>query len=614
MQGDEKQTPERDAKPGPATWARTMRRIPAGQQLVAMRLRKIPSQLVLTGLLALAGLILFTPLVLDDLVYRSGYLLRPATDAVEISRPLVLSDQPRITILSGSLSVPRGFSGRPRTGEALAALVKGGNARLALAAPVFQVEFASKPGGDDRPGALAASGSPMLAALNDATFEKLTIRDGAIHVLTPNGPEIVFEDVNADVVVKRKTAMRIKGTLKYRGEVVTYDTTVGSRIERRGAMRMPVKAQIKANPVSAVLDGRLDWRGVPTLTATTAEVNITSVRALARWLGPAWPSGPGLKDFSASGGLEWSENTIAVHQGLFRMDDNEARGELQIDLNGARPAISGTLAASSFDLSPYLPVSAPEDAAASSLIARFKSARDLTLPLLGLVDADVRFSADKVRLADLDSERAAIGLNLHAGRLLIALADVALPGGGQARGEFTIEGWTTLPNYAVKGAIEHVEMGPLTVALTGNTLMSGRGDIDLNLSASGASGIDVVSKLGGSIGIDLPSGGTVACSVPSIAAAARALQLGGIDPCSTSTAIGPLKARGSLAHGMMLFDGIAAKSGEKTVQIGGAIDLVTWIMDLAASSVTPKAEGQAEIVRVNVRGRPDAPTLIVRAP
>ena len=597
-----------------ALWLRLSWRVRAGGRLAVNRVKSLRRQALFAGLIALVSLVLFAPVLLDDAVLWTGYLLRPAADAIEIVSPIELSQQPPVTIDKGTLSVPPALSGRQRTGDALAALVKGGNARLVLEGAVFHVALAGKAadefGNNGFGTGLPGGVSPMLAALGDATFEKLTVKNATIHLEPKAGPDIVLANVNAVVVVKRKTAMRIKGTLALLGETVNFDATVGSRIDRRGGVRMPLKATVRSNPVTASIDGRLDWRGGPVLTASSAEIVVPNMRALARWLGPVWPSGPGLKDFSVAGGLDWSEGTIAVHKGVFRMDGNEASGELLLDLKGERPAISGTLAAGSFDLTPYLAAGPPPEEAGTSLMGRFKAARDLTLPLLGFINADARFSADKIRLGALEGERAALGLNLNDGRLLIDLADLAVPGGGQARGELTIEGWTTMPNYTIRGGVERASMPDVWAALTGTQVGSGRGNIAVDLKASGASGIDVLSKLDGKVGVELPSGGTVSCSVGSIAAAARAQQMPVEGPCATFTTVGPLKASAALTHGFLTLEPVEAMSGADRVRMTGSVDLLTRIMDLSASSQS----GAGGDVSVTVRGRPEAPTLTVREP
>ena len=122
-----------------------------------------------------------------------------------------------------------------------------------------------------------------------------------------------------------------------------------------------------ASPRSAVVYDDTAWSvEVGNGEGKRAEITAANVRTLARWLGPVWPSGPGLKDFTATGGLEWSDGVVAIHNGVFRLDGNEANGELLADLNGAQPLVSGTLAAQTLDLSPYMPALIPPPGRCSS--------------------------------------------------------------------------------------------------------------------------------------------------------------------------------------------------------------------------------------------------------
>lgn len=604
-------------------WVRWRRRARAGARFGITRVKRLRSALAFAGLLALVSVVLFSPLLLDDLAFRTSHLLRPSQDAVSIEEPTLINEQPRLTLLKGTLSVPPALSGKARTGEALAALVKGGSARLALKSPVIQIDLAPAPLDDDRPGGLDQTlhgfVSPLLSALDDGAFETLTIRDATVIVKASGGTGYVLDDVNADVSVKRKTAMRIKGTLTFRGEPVTFDTTLGARIGRRGAARMPVKAQIQSGLFSATFDGRLDTGGALMLTAAS-EIAIANVRTVARWLGHPWPSGPGLKDFSAHGALEWSAQAIAMQKGVFRLDGNEARGTLALMLAPVRPALAGTLAFEVADLTPYLAASspatppAPVAATGTSLMAQFKAARDLTLPLAGLIDADVRVSAEKLTIGSVQGQNGAASLTLHDGQLLLDLAEVTMAGGGSARGEVAIQGWATTPNYVVRGQLDDVELADFTTPLVGLQVLRGRGGIEIDLKASGASGMDVLSKLTGRIDLAMPNGGTAACSIKGIALAAQSPEGNeAAQPCRAATTLGPLKASALLNNGIVTIDRFEAVSGGDHMRLSGGVDLVTSVIDVAVSA-QPVATGEAVRDLVKVRGRPEAPTYAVQKP
>jgi hypothetical protein len=598
-------------------WVRVRRRAKAGARFGVMRVKRVRSALTFAGLLALVCIVLFSPLLLDDLAFRTSYLLRPSEDAVTFAEPVLISDQPRLTLLKGTLSVPPALSGKARTGEALAALVKGGSARLALKSAVLVFELTPQPLDDEATGldqVLHGLVSPLLNALNDTAFETLMVRDTTVNIKSASGV-FVLDDVNADVSVKRKTAMRVKGTAMFRGELLNFDTTLGTRIGRRGTARMPVKAQIIGNLFQATFDGRLDVGGALLLTAAT-EISIPNVRSVARWLGHPWPSGPGLKDFQTSGALEWSAKSIAMQKGTFKLDGNVAAGALSLTLGPVRPAIAGTLAFEAADLSVYAmpPVAqaAPFDAG-SSLLAQFKGARDLTLPLSGLIDTDVRFSAEKITLGAILGQGAAASLTQHEGQLLLDVAEVSFAGGGRARGEVAINGWATTPNYAVRGQLENVELGDVSTVLAGLPMVRGRGTLDVDLKASGASGMDVLSKLSGRAGFTMPDGGTVSCSMKGIAAAAQAPKAGDANPCRLATPLAPFKASGVVTNGVLTIDQFNAVSGEDQMRMTGGVDLVTSVIDVGVSS-RPVTTGEAAHEIVKVRGRPEAPTFAVQKP
>ena len=262
----------------PSIAVRGVRRLRAVVRYALRRLNQLRAALTFAVLLAAVGLALFTPLLLDDLAFRASYLLRPSQDAIVISDPIVVSEQPRLTVVSGTLSVPAALSGQARTADALAALLKGGSARLALKQPVIELELSPQPLEDSafEPGPLLQNPlmatSPLMNALEDAAFEILTVRDGTVRLKSDGGRVDTLEDVSADITVKRKTAVRIKGSFKLAGETLTVDATLGARIGRGSSARMPLKAQVLSGPVNVSLDGRIELGRGLQLVAPTAEV------------------------------------------------------------------------------------------------------------------------------------------------------------------------------------------------------------------------------------------------------------------------------------------------------------------------------------------------------
>jgi AsmA protein len=599
-------------------------------QRFALILLPIRRPLSFAMMLASVGMVLFLPLLLDDSVFRAAYFADLSPDAVTISEPMIINEKPMLTLASGTLSVPPSRSGQARTVEALSALVKHGGARLALTSPIIRLELSPRlldENEDDQRADVPldfSSLSPLIVALLDATFESLTIRQGTVSLASASGRIALLTDVSAEVSVKRKTAVRFKGTATLNGEVLNFDATFGARIGRQGNAKMPVRAQIQSGLFAVSIDGRLDVSQGLALIGSSVDVSVPNVRSIARWLGHVWPSGPGLKNFAAHGTADWNGQSIVFKKGTFRMDGNEAAGTLSLTFSGLRPAIAGTLALPDANLSPY--AFDPRDgtsaangnlaSASSSLIGLLKATRDVTLSLIGALDADVRMSAETVTFGQLQVGRSALSLALREGEMLVDLADMALTGGGTVSGELSIRGLRTAPDYTARGRIQGAELADFSALLAGTVMALGKGDVMFDLKASGGAGIDVLSRMSGRIEVAMPNGGLATCALKELASLR--------DGCHSTTLLAPFQAYLAATNGIISAERVEAMTGYDRARIEGTMDLVTSTMDLKISTAvrtaietTPQPEPQDRFaVRdlIVVRGRTDGPQISVRTP
>lgn len=617
-----------------ATAKRRLRRLRALQKFAERQAFALRAPVRASAILALVGLILFSPLLLDDMVFRASYLMRPSEDSISVKVPALLSDLPILKLQGGTLSMPPALSGKARTGEALAALVKGGTARLALKGPVFVLDVAGAGGvsaevadytSGEAPDTAPIVNSPLIDALKHAAFETLVIRDGTMLLDLGSGRREELSSIDADVSIKRRTATRIKGSAKLRGEAIRFDLVFGARIERRGSAKIPVKGRIDNGLFQVDLDGRLDvGRGI-SLAGTSAEITVANVRSIARWLGEVWPSGAGLRDFSARGTLEWVGPVLAMSRGRYVIDGNEASGTLSLSLAGPRSLVAGTLAFGKFDLSPYfpLPVAVPGEKsdggkdrwARLPLVNALKATSDVRLPMVGVLDVDLRLSAEQLRIHSAEAGRAAASLTMREGQVLLNVAEVMLPDGGRAVGEFSLSGPASYPNFAVQGRLEDVELGSISNALVGLAAVRGRGQLIFDMAASGSTGMDIMSRLTGKMEARLPDGGVVSCNHVAVAAAVRASRSSS-DLCSSSVTVVPTTALARLSSGRLVANGLELTTSEDLVRFNGSIDLVTSGVDVAITSLPlrqPGGDGAAKTVRdvITVRGRTDALSIAV---
>lgn len=563
-------------------------------------------------LLGLVGLLLLAPLLLDDLVFRASYLLRLSEDAIAIDRPAVISSQPPVRLASGLLSLPPSPTGKVRTGEAVVALVRGGDARMALRAPVFEVDLS---GGAAGPSDLLADGpsvevspgtpSPLIEALLGATFETLAIRDGTIVFDLGQGWRESLTAVDGEVAIRRRYSATFKGTAQLRGEVVRFDITVGARASRGNRQsRLPVRGRIESAVFQATIDGQLelDQQSV-SIAGTQIDMTVPNVRGLARALGHMWPSGPGLKDFAARGTLDWSGSTLALNRGRYWLDGNVATGTLSLTLHKERPQIVGTLAFATFDATPYASrspqASETPDAAQNtlrsqdlqaavqprpqSLVGHLKRVPDIRWPMIGMVDADLRLSAEQVRLAAFEAGQSAASLSVKAGQLTFNVAEILLDDGSRAVAELGVSGTASYPNYTLRGRLEEADLATLSQSLTGVTAIRGKGQAVFDLASSGASGADAIGRLSGKLDVGLPDGGTIACSHRTLLAAAKSGRTGQ-DVCGSSLSVAPTTIALRFNAGRLVAERAEAIAGNETVSVTGSLDLDSSLVDVAVMS------------------------------
>jgi len=648
----------------------------AGRRTASLRLRLFTRPVRSAVLLACVGLVLFAPLLLDDSMFRPAHVLRPSEDTILINQTAVILERPNVKLTSGTVSLPPSMTGRARTGEALAALVKGGSARMALRSPVFVIDMSggdAKTADPDLAGLLDAIGrfgsdpSPLVAALQGGDFETLVVRDGVIVFGLGGGRSLTLTGFEAEIGIKRRTVATLKGSALFHGELVRFDLVIGARVERRWSSRVPIKGKVESSLFQAVIDGQLDLARGVALSAANVELSVPNVRALARSFGHMWPSGAGFKDFTARGMLDWSGPTLDITRGRYRLDGNEATGSLSLTLDPERAKIAGTLAFGAFDLRPYFtaaPVAAATTAPGSTvttvttvaaiaqaldasqaagpvaremaqtvkppapsqpppmprtILAALAAAPDVRWPMLGHVDADLRLSAEQVQIGSFEAGQSAASLTIQAGQLVFNVAEMLLDDGARAVFEFGSSGTASYPNYVLRGRLEDADLSVVSQVLAGVALARAKGKVVFNLTSSGTSGIDLLSRIAGKVDVAMPEGGMIACNHRALALAAKPTRPVGDrtagDICGAGLTVAPVTLGAKLNSGLVIADKVDVTAGDELVSLKGTFDLVTSAIDmsLTAGPVSPlRPDGsrpdplRTDRSVVTMKGRPDA--------
>lgn len=532
------------------------------------------------ALLAWVGVGLCLPIILSfyssDIV---GDAVEAApSDAFTITAPVTIGGAPNIRVERGTIALADS-QGRP------VSLGDGGpNSNPLPAGLVVRLFNATIViGGQDSAGQNASQAvAPVVEALLAGRYETLSLRRTTVMMSVLGDTPETINDVRAEVSLRRRGQIAIKGNGVLRGQLIAIDATVNTgQVERNGptTSRLPIKLSLKGTHLDLGFDGRMVSTPDEIGLQGQGELSVPSIRQAARWFGAYWPSGPGLSNAAIRGEMSLTRNALSFEKAVVRMDGNEASGVLAMRVGAPRAVITGTLAYKAFDTQPYLSSSRGESTEPFSWSTL--AAGVLTVPLGRHLDADLRISAEKVVLGGgVELGRSAATVALKDGRLLADLAELKF-NGGEGGGQITADFTGYLPKFTVRGKLDRVDMGPLSNAFAGRPLLQGQANIVADIAGVGATLQDVLKGLAGKFSVRLPEGARIGLDLKTLATAARIKDVTGWDAYARgSTSFDQMDLRLVLRDGIVLTESAEARSGDGTWSATGVANLLSNRIDV----------------------------------
>jgi len=510
---------------------------------------------------------------------KGAAVLAASRDSYSLSSPVRLLATPVVELESGTLSLPHS-SGLARSGEVIAMLITGGGPRMTLDNATFTADFSTAEPSFSQ--ASLAGIAPLVTSFQKLQFDTLAIQNGSVRIKMSDGSTLTLDDLVADVTSKPNGTVRAAGSFSFRGEKVSFDTTLGASAAAPTAAR-PITASLDSKMLSASLDGSILLADNPRLLSPRAEINIPHLRQAAYWLGAGWPPGFGFDDFHAKGQLEWVNRTLAFQKAVLQMDGNEAEGTLSVNFGAGRPAVDGTLGLKTLDLSKYLARGGTaEPGSDTSLLSLVGGARGLHFPLIESVDADLRISSDSVVVPGLTIGHSAATISLKAGKMLADIAELEIDDGMRGGGQLRIDTNGSHPNYDVHAKLESIDLGQAGKAIFGHPTIQGRGDVIVDLTADGDSGDTLLRSLDGKLCVTLVEGGQLGVDINQLVTAASSPQQATLWRAAASSAIpiDQLDARFAVVNGVIRTETAQAMAGERAMKADGVIDLPARSLDI----------------------------------
>ncbi len=533
---------------------------------------------------------LSAPLVFDPdssaFKLPGGAVFAAPHDGHEIKAPVTLAPILRLRLNSGTIALDA------PGGEAtdLGALPRDGTAKLIIEDGVFQIAGTER--ADLAP--LSGTAAPFIEAVQALNFGTLLIRRGTILAALPDGRVEQLTDVEAEVRPSRRNSVSVRGSGRLRGQEIAFDLSTAPVPQNDAGSRVPAKLRLESPLLNISFDGRIGASDTLHLQGRI-ELGMEDVRKTARWLGAAWPSGPGLKNAAIRGDFDWQKPGLAFDKATFLLDGNEATGTLTLSFAGDRPALTGTLAMQSLDLGPYVSDTI-EGLSFSELLARVRSDQSsLSMPMAHSLDADVRLSASQLLVGGMTFGRFAASLSLKEGQLLADIAEVGIDGSGRGSGQLTATLARDPPQIAVRARLEEIDAARASTALIGHSHVQGLSTIAMDLASEGSSPAALFDQIRGKIVLSLNEGGRLGIDLKALQdEAAKDGEVEGWGRAlSGQTSVDNLEARLRVGRGIIESELVEATVGSRLLKAIGTISLESQNVDLRVilNALPEAAEG-----------------------
>ncbi len=328
-------------------------------------------------------------------------------------------------------------------------------------------------------------------AENQVSFSEIRIQDGVLsYEDAANHVSEALGDIDLSLAwpsISRSFAAT--GQFDWRGERIDGSISVSDFVAALSGDRSGLKARLASAPLKLAFDGTVANR-TSMMMEGTLTVDSASLRNALRWTGQPPPGAGGFGRFALKARANVIGASIALTNVNVELDGNAAEGVMTYANNG-RQTLQATLAAGALDFTPYI----------STFRLLASGARDWNRQLFDLnslstTDLDMRLSAARVTVGSSKLGRTAFGANLRGGALALSVGEAQMYG-GIANGSFGIARSDAVADVKAQFQFTDVDLQACASELFGITKLSGRGNLNVSLVASGASPFGLAQSLDG---------------------------------------------------------------------------------------------------------------------
>jgi AsmA protein len=522
-----------------------------------------------------------------------------------------LFPQPRIDIENVAFSDPAdavrintaAFSAYPRILPLLVGRIEVG--RVALYQPDIRIAIDRKPikpEGAIRRFAQSSTPQPTNALL----LGRIDIVDGHVRIETQDTHALEFDAVDMSVDWPSAYASAaLNGEFAVHGAPIGVQAWLAQPMELLHGGQSATILRLQSDVLTLSTSGRVST-GPRIQYVGQVSASAASLRKLAEIAGYSFPRHGTFADLDVHADVDWEGASAALSNLHMSLDGNDYEGSLAIESQGGLPRFSGTLASDFVDLTPFL-AGVPEPDSSTALWNH----QALDLSDLRFADLDLRISASRLRLYDMEVGDAALSLVTKPGLIDLALAE-ATSNHGTVEGRVSLAAKGRTLAFHVNGTGQNIDISRAVIG--GRRPLSGVLDASLALDSGGADLPHLVQGLAGRAEISIADGRVNGADL------AATLQAAGSKIPGEPIAFLPgTTAFNNLSFGLQLANGLAqiqqGKFGapDVTLNFAGNADFAHRRLDLAALGEATQSlsrRTQSQPLSLRLEGSFDAPRLV----
>ena len=330
------------------------------------------------------------------------------------------------------------------------------------------------------------------------------------------GADITYVDRQADTTWRLRAVdmearipdlagpVSVSGSALLGGVALTGEARVAALQSLLDGALVPVTLDVSAGSTQVKLDGRADLD--PLSFDGRVDAASRDRFAMLQALGivpPELPVGLGRTSVAISSAVTLAPaGSLHLRDMTLKLDGNTLSGAVDLVPGGERPRITGTLAATSLDLTG---LSQKGQGGETALVSETGWGREtIDVAPLFAADGQLTFASGPITLGDATLDRVALGATIDAGRAVVTLQQVVAYG-GTVTGEVVLNGrggLSTRANLDLAG----LQMAPFLTEFADFDRLIGQADVSMRLLGAGQTMQQIVESLDGNLAFKIGQG------------------------------------------------------------------------------------------------------------